>query len=246
MNDTPANFARERLRDAWPLFQVCLPSCLPLAVVGVAASAVPAAEAAAMGRSSNYLQQPEWWGIYLASTVLMLVCFAAVLRLQWSISTKQSQRWLDALKDSLRGLVPTAGVVILSSLIIVPALLLLIVPGLAALVLLLLGWHIQLFEQASPWNAIRRSVARVRPVFMKMAMLVLMMLAAIVVFVLMAGILMDLLTNLAGPGFADSKLGVSLSRWLMATVVALPVVYVAAVTTVVYQASRNASGQASG
>ena len=49
-SNAAANLAtREILSAAWPLFKACLPVCLPLAVIGVAAGATPGSEAAMSG-----------------------------------------------------------------------------------------------------------------------------------------------------------------------------------------------------
>ena len=63
--------------------------------------------------------------------------------------------------------------------------------------------------------------------------------AAILVFVLLSGILLAVVMNLAGIGAGTGHTGLSLSRWLMAAVLSLPVVYAGAVTVAAWNAAAR-------
>jgi hypothetical protein len=64
-------------------------------------------------------------------------------------------------------------------------------------------------------------------------------LAAVLVFVLLTGILMAVVMNLAGQGAQASHTGLSFSRWLMAAVLSLPVVYIGAATVTAWRAATR-------
>jgi hypothetical protein len=229
--------AREVLRGAWPLFQVSLPGCLPLAVIGVAASGVPGAEAVARGEAFGQSHSADWWGLYFASTVLMLICYGGVLRQQLSLSHGRRTGVMDSLRSSLIGLPGTAGVVLLSLLAVVAGLVLLVIPGLIAVVYTFLAWPAQVEERLGPIAALRRSVSLVRGRFTDVAAIAGSLLAAVIVFVMLSGVLMDILMNLAGPGVQTGRTGMSLSRWLMVGLLSLPVTYTGAVTVTAWNAA---------
>lgn len=232
--------ARDVLAAAWPLFQVSLPGCLPLAVLGVAASATPGAEAVASGEGRGFLHSGEWWGLYMASTVLVLLCYAGILRQQLARMRGHRLGLLDSLRASLRGLLPTLGVMLISLLAVVAGLALFVLPGLAALVLLFFAWVAQIDEGLGPVAAVRRSVEQARGRFLAIAGIVGAVVAAVLVFVLLTGIFMAVVMNLAGQGAQTSQGGLALSRWLMAAVLSLPVVYVGAVTVSAWRAAVRA------
>jgi hypothetical protein len=230
--------AREVLRTAWPLFQVSLPGCLPLAVLGVAASGVPGAEAAASGDSHGLAHSPDWWGVYLASTVLTLICYSGVLREQLALARGQRIGALDSLRQGLIGLPQTLGVLVLTTVAILVGGLLLVIPGLLALVYTTFAWVAQIDERLGPVAAIRRSVDLVRGRPLEVAGIIGSLAAAVLVFVLLTGILMAIVMNLAGQGVQTSHAGLSFSRWLMAGLLALPVVYIGAVTVTAWRVAR--------
>jgi len=225
--------AREVLRAAWPLFQVSLPGCLPLAVIGVAASAVPGAEAVARGESSG-LHSPDWWGLYLASSLLVLICYAGVLRQQLALARGERMGIMGSLRQSLIGIAGTAAVVLLSMAAVLGGLVLLVIPGLVALVYTFLAWPAQMEEQLGPVKALRRSVDLVKGRFTDLAGIIGSLLAAVLVFVLLSGVLLDIVMNLAGAG-APGHMGLSFSRWLMAGLLSLPVIYTGAVTVAAWR-----------
>jgi hypothetical protein len=236
MESTSLN-AREVLRAAWPLFQVSLPGCLPLAVIGVAASGVPGAEAVARGEAFGQSHSVDWWGLYFASTVLMLICYGGVLRQQLARSRGQRVGVMESLRSSLIGLPGTAGVVFLALLAVVAGLVLMVIPGLVAVIYTFLAWPAQVDERLDPVAALRRSVSLVRGRFADMAAITGSLLAAVLVFVMLSGVLMDILMNLAGPGVQTGRTGMSLSRWLMVGLLSLPVAYTGAVTVTAWNAA---------
>ena len=235
--DAKSLSAREVLRTAWPLFQVSLPGCLPLAVLGVAASGVPGAEAAASGNSHG-LHTPDYWGLYCASAVLALICYSGVLRRQLALARGESLGALDALRQGLIGLPQTLGVLILTMLAILIGGLLLIIPGLLALVYATFAWIAQIDERLGPVAAIRRSVDLVRGRLIEVAGIIAVLAAAVVVFALLTGILLGIVMMLAGPGAETDHAWLSFSRWLMAGLLALPVVYSGAVTVTAWRVAR--------
>ena len=220
--------ARDVLAAAWPLFQVSLPGCLPLAVLGVASSATPGAEAVTSGEARGLLHSGQWWGLYAASAVLMLICYAGILRQQLAFARGSRLGVLDSLRDSLRGLPATMAVVVvylLSAFALVP------------LVLFVFAWLAQLDAGLAPAQALRRSVELVRGRFLAVAGVIGAAIAAVLVFVLLIGIFMAVIMNLAGQGVQPGATGLALSRWLMAAVLSLPVVYIGAVSAAAWRAA---------
>jgi hypothetical protein len=225
------------LAAAWPLFQVSLPGCLPLAVLGAAASDVPRAEAHQRGQDLwHLLATPQGAGLFVASTALMLLCYAGILRQQLGWSVGQRCGVLQSLRDSLAGLLPTLGLYLLLLLTVVPGLILLL-PGLGLMVLFFFAWVALIEERLSPLAAIRRSVMVVRGRFMTVASILVAVLAVVIVFTLLVGILLAVVMYLAGQGDHPEHAGLSLSRWLMACIVAVPVVYVGAVSVAAWRAA---------
>jgi len=229
------------LAAAWPLFQVSLPGCLPLAVLGAVASGIPGAEAVASGEARGILHSAQWWGVYAASTVLMLICYAGILRQQLAHSAGRRSGVLDSMRDSVAGLLPTLGVVLLVLAAAVVGTLLLVLPGCVALIWFYFSWVAQLEERLDPVAALRRSIALVRGRFLAIAGIAGATLAAVLVFVLLTGILLSVVMNLAGVGAGSGRVGMSFSRWLMTALLALPVVYVGAVNVAAWRAVKASS-----
>jgi hypothetical protein len=233
--------AREVLAAAWPLFQVSLPACLPLALLGVVASGVPGAVAVASGETRGFLHSGLWWALYALSTALMLVCYGAILRLQLARSVGTRLAPLVALAQGAAGLLPALAVVLLVLVGLAAGLALLVVPGLAVLVWCFFAWPAQVEERLGPLAALRRSVALSRGRFMAVAGVVGALVAAVLVFVLLTGILLAVVLNLAGIGTPTGHAGLSISRWLMAALLSLPVVYVGAVSVAGWRAAKASS-----
>lgn len=242
--------ARDILGAAWPLFKACLPVCLPLAVVGVAAGATPGAEAVSSGLPRGMAYTREWWGLSAACVVLTLICYGAVLRQQFAIAAGEPLRVLDALRGAARD-VPQVLVVMLALVVpMVPPMLATAWAGfdvlaalltLAAAGLLVFGWFAWpalVAMQSGPLAALGASVALVRGRWMTFVQLAFALLASVLVFVLLVGIFIGVVMGLAGQATPDAN-GLALSRWLMGLVLALPVVYGGAVTVSAWRAATS-------
>jgi hypothetical protein len=233
--------AREVLATAWPLFQVSLPGCLPLALLGVVASGTPGAMAVASGEERGFLHSGQWWGLYAASTVLMLICYGGILRLQLARSVGSRLGPLAALAQGVTGLLPALAVVVLVLVALLAGLVLLVLPGLAVLVWFFFAWTAQIEERLGPVAALRRSVALCRGRFMAVAGVVGATVAAVLVFVLLTGILLAVVMNLAGVATPTGHAGLSISRWVMAALLSVPVVYVGAVSVAAWRVAKASS-----
>ena len=233
--DAKSLTAREVLRAAWPLFQVSLPACLPLAILGVAASGVPGAEAAAGGDAHGFAHNRDYWGLYAASVVLMLTCYSGVIRKQLAWARGERVGVIDALRQGLIGLPQTLGVLLLTLIAILVGGCLLVIPGLLALVYTSFAWIAQIDERLGPIAAIRRSIDLVRGRLLEVAAIIGVLAAAVVVFALLTGILLGIVMMLAGPGADTDPTWLSFSRWLMAGLLSLPVVYIGAVTVMAWR-----------
>lgn len=224
------------LKTAWPLFQVSLAGCLPLAVLGVAAGATPGAEAVASGEPRGFVHSPQWWGLYAASTVLTLICYGGVLRQQLALARGSRVAMFESMKQAAIGLPGALGVVLPVTLAVAAGLMLLVIPGLVLLVFGFFTWVAQVDGGLSPLAAIRRGIHAVRGRFLATAGIVAAAIAAILVFVLLSGILLAVVMNLAGVGMDPGHAGLTFSRWLMAALLSLPVVYAGAVTVSAWNA----------
>jgi hypothetical protein len=233
--------AREVLVAAWPLFQVSLPGCLPLALLGVAASSMPGAMAIASGEERGFLHSGQWWALYAVTTVVMLACYAGILRQQLAHSLGRQLGPLQALWQSVTGLLPVVGVVLLVLAATLTGLALLVLPGCAVLVWFYFAWTAQIEEGLGPIAALRRSTRLARGRFLAVAGVVGATVAAVLVFVLLTGILLAVVMNLAGIGTPAGHAGLSFSRWLMAALLSLPVVYVGAVNVAAWRVAKASS-----
>jgi hypothetical protein len=210
------------LRSTWALFQLSWPSCLPLALVGVTASGVPGAEAVARGASHD----PQWWGLYGASMALMLICYGALTLRQVSIADLAPLPVFEALRRSALAL---------------PALVVAVLPGFAGWIWLWFAWPCVLVDGRGPVAALRASVRMVKGRFWPLAGVYATALAAVLVFVVLAGIFVGVLMAVAGQQGPTSVVGRMLSRLLFGVVVALPVVYVGALHVVTWRTLRAPS-----
>lgn len=248
--------AREILRLAWPLFQETLLRCLPLAILAAAASAVPEAEASASRAAGLQPHGREWWGVLLASTVLTLLCYDTLLRLQVAAIDRARPAVLETMRRSMLALPATLGLLLLSLAPLLPPLwwiaargfgwlpLLLLLGGLCGLLFVFFAWPVQIVERASPWAALTRSILLVRSNFTQVAMLAGVLLAAVLVFSQLTGIFIGIVMTVAGPEAQASHTWLSVSRWLMAGVLAVPIVYVGAVSVTAYRHATTPHGPA--
>jgi flagellar biosynthesis protein FlhB len=120
---------------------------------------------------------------------------------------------------------------------------LLLVSGLLALLLGSFSWVAQIDARLSPLAAVRRSIDESLRRLVPTAGIMGSAIAAILVFVLLAVILLAVVMNLAGIGVdlagvavEPGRAALSFSRWLMAGLLSLPVVYVGAVTVSAWKA----------
>ncbi len=259
MAGTEGLVPRAILSAAWPLFKAGLPVCLPLAIIGVAAGATPGSEAAMSGaRSLAYTR--DWWGLVFASTLLTLICYGGVLRHQLALASGLRPQALDSLRQAALDAPFVLVLLLLLALPLVPAMLVTAARGfdiaaalltVAAALLLVHGWFawpalVEADLQASrsagpvlrpraPLRAMAHSIGQVRGRWRQVAMLAGTLLAAVLVFVLLTGIFMGVVMGLAGQANPTAG-GLALSRWLMALVLALPVVYGGAVTVTAWRA----------
>lgn len=260
--------AREILGAAWPLFKACVPVCLPLAVVGVAAGATPGSEAALSGSSRAAAFTAEWWGLTLASAVLTLICYGAVLRQQMALAQGRREPVIDSIRNAAVDVPFVLPLLLLFALLLAPAMLLtawqgfgawpalLTVAAGAAMIHAWFAWPALVAADMAgaatrdagarapraraPFAALRASLRAVRGRWLAMLQVAAMLLAAVLVFVLLTGILIGVVMGLAGQATPTAG-GLALSRWLMALVLAVPVVYGGAVTVSAWRALSAAS-----
>jgi hypothetical protein len=237
---------RDILGRAWPLFKACLPVCLPLAVIGVAAGATPGAESAMSAEGHGYAHGREWWGLLFASTLLTLICYGAVLRQQVAWAQGERALVLDSMRRAVADLPFVLPLLVLLALPLVPAMVatalrgfdlfaaLLTLAGMALLVYALIAWPALVAGRLSPFAALGLSIRTVHGRWRQFASLALMLLSAILVFVLLSGILIGVVMGLAGQATPTAG-GLALSRWLMALILAVPVVYAGAVTVTTWR-----------
>ncbi len=242
---------RDVLVRAWPLFKASVPVCLPLAVVGVAACATPGAESVSSGEGYGFAHGREWWGLTAASILLTLICYGAVLHQQLALAAGERRPVMDSLRSATRSLPASFGLMLLLSLPLAPAMLVTAMRGfgvLAALLTLLallllvhalLAWPALLAGGLSPFAALAASIGTVRLRWRFFVSLAATLLAAILVFVMLSGILIGVVMGLAGQA-APGAAGLAFSRWLMALILAVPVVYAGAVTVAAWRMLRPA------
>jgi hypothetical protein len=234
--------ARDVLADAWPLFQIAWPGSLPLALIGVAASGSPQATKVTGG---------EWWGVYMASALLMLICYGGVLLHQLALAEGRALRPFDALRLATRRLPQSAATaaILCAPLAFAVTLAgwnrglaaLVALPGLVLAVWLALAWPAALAEGLGPVAALRRGAALVRGQVLRVAGLVGAAFAAVLVFVLLTGILLGVVMSIAGMRGPTGSLQLGASRLLIAGLIAVPVVWLGAVWVTAYCRLRSAS-----
>jgi hypothetical protein len=234
--------AREVLRLAWPLFQETLLRCLPLGVLAAAASAVPNTEAAARRAIGAPRYDGEWWMLLTTVTALVLICYGAMLRIQLHQARGDRQDVFVAMRSAFGSLPSTFAFLLIAFAPLVPAALwvaargsavvgvLLVLASLAGVLLMFFGWPALVAQGLSPWAAARRSIHLARPRYRQVAAVAGLLLASVVVFALLASIFIGSVIALAGPAAQTSHSWLAISRWLMAGVLAMPIVYAGAVS----------------
>jgi hypothetical protein len=96
--------------------------------------------------------------------------------------------------------------------------------------LMFFGWPAMVALGLSPWAAARRSILLVRPRYLQVVAVAALLLAAVLVFTQLAGIFLGSVIMIAGPAAQSSHNWLAVSRWLMAAVLAVPIVYAGAVS----------------
>jgi len=220
--------AREVLRAAAALFQLSWVFCLPLALIGVLASGAPGSESIASGEGSGLVHSGQWWALYGASILIMLLCYGAVTLRQQSLVEGSPLRVFDALRRSLITL-PSAALTAVIWLLCAP----LVLP----MVWLSLAWTVAVCEGLGPLQACRRSIALVRGNALTLTGSYLATLAAVLVFVMLVGIFFGVVMSLAGQ--EGARTGVAVSRVLFAALLSLPVIYVSAMLVSVQRGARG-------
>ena len=211
---------------------------------------MPNAEATASRAAGTQIHGGQWWGVVVASTLLTLVCYDTLLRLQLAASAGARPGVAETMRRSVATLAATLALLLLSLAPLLPPLLwiaargfgwvpgLWLLAGLCGLLFVFFAWPIQIMEKLSPWAALRRSILLVRAHFAQVATLAGVLLAAVLVFSQLTGIFIGILMSVAGPEAQTSHAWLSVSRWLMAGVLAVPIVYVGAVSVTAYRQVR--------
>jgi len=240
---------RSILAAAWPLFQVSWLGCLPLALLGVAASGSPQAAASEAGEAHGFQHGEGWWGLVLATTLLVLICQGAVVLRQHALAEGRRLSPLEAMRLAARRLPQSLGTALLLSLpslvviALVPVdrrLVAVLAPfALGVLLWLAFAWPAALLEPCAPLEALRRGARLVRGRLRLLLSLELMAFAIVLVFLLLAGILLGVVMEIAGmdgAGVGRGQLG--LSRLLIAALCAFPVIWLGAVWVTAYRVLR--------
>lgn len=246
------------LRLAWPLFQQTLLRCLPLGVVAAAASAMPNAEAAARRIAGAPQHDREWWMLLVAVTALVLICNGAILRIQLFQARGERQDAMASLRAAFASLPATFLFLLMAFAPLAPPVLwvsmgqsgvvgaLLLLLALAGMLLLFFGWPAMAAQGISPWAAVRRSILLVRSRYAQVAALAGLLLASIIVFALLASIFIGSVIMIAGPSAQTNANWLAASRWLMAGVLAMPIVYAGAVSITAWRCVEGPSRPVTG
>jgi hypothetical protein len=231
--------ARDVFAAAGTLFQVSLPTCLPLAVVALAASVSPIADEVTWSRG--------WWGVFIARTLIVLICYGAMLRQQLRFAAGERPNLMQSLRDAVRDLPAVLLVVAVWVLPYLPAALRTAARGFdvvalaltvfasALIVFVLPAWPAMVARGSLPWAALAQSVQLVRGRWLQLAGLLMLQLVGLLVFILLAGILIGMVMNLAGQGVNPTPAALAASRWLTGVVVSVPVLYAAATAVVTWR-----------
>jgi hypothetical protein len=247
--NSPPFSARDVLASAWPLFQVSWPSCLPLAVIAVAASGSPQSAAIASGEARGFAHSGSWWGLYAASAALMLLCYGAMLLRQLALAESRALAPFDALRLAARRLPQSAATaaLLLAPLGVVLALVpynglaagLFAVPALALLAWLAFAWPAALLDSLGPVAALRQGAALVRGRLRPALAFIATALAGVLVFVMLAGIFLGVIMSIAGMQGPVGAVQLAVSRLLIAGVIAVPVVWLGATWVTAYRMLRG-------
>lgn len=213
-----------------------------MGILAAAASAVPNAEAAARRASGAPDHDGQFWMLITTVTALVLICYGAMLRIQLHQARGERQDAMVALRSAFASLPATFLFLVMAFAPLVPPALwlsmrgfgfigvVLLLAAVAGMLLMFFGWPALAAQKISPWAAARQSILLARERYMQVAALAGLLLASVLVFALLASIFIGSVIALAGPQAQTSPVWLGVSRWLMAGVLALPIVYAGAVT----------------
>jgi hypothetical protein len=239
---------RSILAAAWPLFQVSWPGCLPLALLGVAASGAPQAAAIEAGEARGFVHGSDWWGVTAVTTLLVLICQGGMLLRQAAIASGQKLAPFEAMRRAAMRLPQSLGTALL---LFAPGLLAMAFVGRDGRIVAVLGlvaaawllwmafaWPASLLDPCDPLTALRRAARLVRGRLGAVLLLEVIAFACVLVFVLLAGILLGVVMGIAGMGAATGSGQLGLSRLLLAALCAFPVVWLGAVWVTAFRQLR--------
>jgi hypothetical protein len=207
------------LEFATQLFKQSLPSCLPLAMIAVLASAAAGFYWIGTGHKldDKLPQDSTYWLLVVVGSLISLWLAAAQIRRQHLLCTSAvgsrradlaavAQRWSVLLPATVFGLLlTTVGMVAL------------IVPGIYIAVCLVPLTPVVLFESCAPAAALRRSFELVKPMWMKVFAAILIAALILIVIMVTAKLVTGLLVAaLAGTGKSAEALNTTLMLALMA------------------------------
>lgn len=193
----------------------------------------------------------QWWVLLATVTALVLICYGAVLRIQLFHSRGERQEVLVAMRFAFAALPATFFFLVLAFVPLLPPMLwlathgfdlvgaLFLLAALAGMVMMFFGWPAIVAQSQSPLAAARRSVLLARLHYGQLVLLVALLIAAIVIFALLASIFIGAVVMLAGPTAQSNPNWLALSRWLMAAFLAIPIVYVSAVSITAWRCATQ-------
>lgn len=215
----------------------------------MAASGAPQAAALEAGEAHGFAHGGDWWGLVLASTVLVLICQGGMVLRQSAMAAGERLSPFEALRLAARRLPQSAGTALLLFLPSIVAIALVPVDrrlvaavgavAVAVLLWLSFAWPAAILEPCSPVEALKRGARLARGRLKLLLTLSLTALAFVLVFVMLTGILLGVVMSIAGMGGAQIGAGqLGLSRLLLAVVCAFPVVWLGAVWVTAYRLLR--------
>ena len=176
-------------------------------------------------------------------TALVLICYGAVLRIQLHRARGERQDAFVALREAFASLPFTLLFLLMAFAPLVPPALwlsvrgfgflgmLLLMAALAGVMLMFFGWPAMVAQRLYTRGPPRGDrCLLVRPRYLQVAAVVALLLAAVLVFTQLAGIFLGSVIMIAGPAAQSNSDWLAASRWLMAGVLAVPIVYAGAVS----------------
>lgn len=191
----------------------------------------------------------QWWGVTIATTLLVLVCQGGVVLRQHALARGAALSPFEAMRLSAMRLLQSLGTALL---LCAPMLFAMAYVGRSPIVVAVVGtlaaawlawmafaWPAAILEPCDPWSALKRAAGLARGRLGAVLLLQVVAFSCVLVFVLLAGILLGVVMSIAGMGGASAggaQLG--LSRLLLAALCAFPVVWLGAVWVTAYRQLR--------